>query len=61
MNRPSWKCLLIGAVVAVALSSATPQADAQWWGAYQPVAWGCGYAPCYSRLRHGELLQSLRL
>ncbi len=48
MNRPSWKCLLIGAVVAVALSSATPQADAQWWGAYQPVAWGCGYAPCYS-------------
>ena len=56
MNRPSWKCLLIGAVVAVALSSAIPQADAQWWGAYQPVAWGCGYAPCYSRLRHGELL-----
>jgi uncharacterized protein (TIGR03000 family) len=48
MNRPNWKCLLIGAVVAVALSSTAPQADAHWWGAYQPVAWGCGYAPCYS-------------
>ena len=28
MNRSSWKYLLIGVVVAVALSSAAPQADA---------------------------------
>jgi hypothetical protein len=49
MNRGSWKFLLIGAVVAVALSSAAPQADAQWWGySYRPVTWGCCYTPSYS-------------
>ncbi len=47
MNRTSWKCLLVGAVVAVALSSAAPQADAQWWGYSRPAAWGCCYAPRY--------------
>jgi len=47
--RGSWKILLIGAVAAIALSSAAPQADAQWWGAYyRPVAWGCCYSPCCS-------------
>jgi uncharacterized protein (TIGR03000 family) len=39
--RPTWKCLLVGAVVAVALTTAAPQADAHWWG------WRCGYG-CYS-------------
>jgi uncharacterized protein (TIGR03000 family) len=49
MNRRNWKCLLIGVVVAVVLSSAAPQADAQWAGWYRPTAaWGCGYSPCYS-------------
>ena len=53
MNRTSWKCLLIGAVVAIALFVAAPQADAQWWGYYRPVAWGCYAtrccATCYAR------------
>jgi uncharacterized protein (TIGR03000 family) len=48
MNRTSWKCLLVGAVVAVALLSAAPQADARWWGGCCGGYWGCGYAPCYS-------------
>jgi uncharacterized protein (TIGR03000 family) len=50
MIRSSWKSLLIGAVVAVALLSTTRQADAQWWGVYRPAAcgWGCGYTSCYS-------------
>jgi uncharacterized protein (TIGR03000 family) len=58
MNRQSWKYFLIGAVMAVALSSTAPQADAHWWSYYQPVAWGgygyggygygCGYGGCYS-------------
>jgi uncharacterized protein (TIGR03000 family) len=50
MIRPSLKCLLIGAVAAVVLSSVAPQADAQWWGVYRPAAWrwSCGYSPCYS-------------
>lgn len=48
MNRFNWKCLLIGAVVAVALSASAPQADAQAWGWYQPAAWSCGYTPCCS-------------
>ena len=48
MSRTSWKCLLIGAVVAIALWSVAPQADAQWWGCCRPAAWGCGYTPCYS-------------
>jgi uncharacterized protein (TIGR03000 family) len=47
MNRTSWKCLLIGAVVAIALSSVAAQADAQWAGYYRPAAWGCCYAPRY--------------
>lgn len=42
MNRQSWKYLLIGSVMAIALSSAAPQADAHWWGYYQPAAWGYG-------------------
>ncbi len=47
MIRASWKYLLIGVVVAVALSLAAPQANAaRWWGY---CGWGgCGYAPCYS-------------
>jgi len=48
MIRPSWKSLLIGAVAVVALSAAAPRADAQWWGYYQPAAWGGCYSPCYS-------------
>ena len=52
MNRTSWKCLLIGAVVVVALFSVVPQADAQWWGYYRPAA--CG--GCYTRLRVAVLL-----
>jgi uncharacterized protein (TIGR03000 family) len=48
MNRTSSKCLLIGAVVAVVLFAAAPQADAQWWGYYRPAAWGCCYAPTYA-------------
>jgi uncharacterized protein (TIGR03000 family) len=43
----SWKCLLIGAVVTVALFSVASQADAQWWGYYRPIASGCCYAPAY--------------
>jgi len=46
MNRSTWKCLLVGAAVAVALSFAAPQADAHWWGCCQPVSYGCGYTPC---------------
>jgi uncharacterized protein (TIGR03000 family) len=48
MVRTSWKSLLIGAVVVLALSAAAPQANAHWWGYYQPVAWGGYYAPYYS-------------
>jgi uncharacterized protein (TIGR03000 family) len=47
MHRTSWKCLLIGAVVAITLSAVAPQADAQWAGYYRPAAWGCCYAPRY--------------
>jgi uncharacterized protein (TIGR03000 family) len=47
MNRTSWKCLLIGAVVAVALLSVAPQADAQW-RCCRSVAWSCCASPCYS-------------
>ena len=32
MIRPSWKCLLVGAVVAVALLSTAPQARCACWG-----------------------------
>ena len=46
MSR-TMKCLMIVAVVAVALLSAAPRADAQCCGAYRPVAWGCCYAPRY--------------
>lgn len=38
---------MIGAVVAVALSYAAPQADAQCCGYARPTAWGCCYAPRY--------------
>jgi len=53
MSRTSWKCLMIGAVVAVVISAVAPQANAQCCGYYRPVAWGCCYAPrcapaCYS-------------
>lgn len=49
MIRANWKCLLIGAVVAIAISSVAPKAEAQWWGCYRPAAtWGCGYASCYT-------------
>jgi uncharacterized protein (TIGR03000 family) len=47
MIRPSWKSLLIGVVVAVALWSTASQADAQCWGCYRPIAWGGCYAPRY--------------
>jgi len=40
MFRRSWKLLLIGVVVAVAMTSVVDQANA-WWG------WRC-YSPCYS-------------
>jgi len=48
MIQRNWKYLLVGTVLAVALSSAAPQADAQWWGCYRPVALGCCYTPCYT-------------
>ncbi|MBU4273679.1 MAG: TIGR03000 domain-containing protein [Planctomycetes bacterium] len=49
MIRASWKCLLFGAVVAIAISSVAPQAEAQWWGYSRPTAtWGCSYAPYYT-------------
>ena len=48
MSRTSWKCLLVGAVVAIALSSLAPQADAQWWGCCRSAGWGCCYTPCCS-------------
>jgi uncharacterized protein (TIGR03000 family) len=52
MSRTALKCLLAGAVVAVVLSLAV-QADAQCWGCYRPVTWGCCWAPrcvtpCYT-------------
>jgi uncharacterized protein (TIGR03000 family) len=47
MNRPSLKCLLIGAVAVVALSALAPQADAQCWSCYRPAAWSC-YSACYT-------------
>jgi len=47
MNRLTWKFLLIGAVVAAALSTEATQANAQWLGWYRPVAWSCCYAPHY--------------
>ena len=50
MNRPSWKYLLIGGVMTVALSLAAPQAKAWgWgWGGGMGGAWGGWYAPYYS-------------
>jgi len=51
MMRPSFKCLLIGALATVVFVTIVPQADAQWWGPCRATAWGCGYgcyAPCYS-------------
>ena len=48
MSRTSWKCLLVGVVVAIALSSLAPQADAQWWGCCRSAGWGCCYTPCCS-------------
>ena len=48
MNRTSWKCLLVGTIVAITLWSVAPQADAQWWGCCRPAYYGCGYTPCYS-------------
>ncbi|MBN1394261.1 MAG: TIGR03000 domain-containing protein [Pirellulales bacterium] len=49
MIRASWKCLLIGAVVAITVSFVAPQAEAQWWGCcYRPVTWGCCYTPSYT-------------
>ena len=48
MFRLNWKSLLIGVVVVVAFSSMVQQADAQWWGYYRTVGWGCCYSPCYT-------------
>lgn len=45
--KPTWKCLLIGVVAAMVLSTAAPQADAQCW-LYSPTAWGYSYTPYYS-------------
>jgi uncharacterized protein (TIGR03000 family) len=43
MIRASWKYLLIGLVVVLALSMVTPQAQARWWG----CGWGgCGWGGC---------------
>ena len=39
MFRPSWKFLLVGAVVVASLTAVTSSADA-WWGCR---GWGCGY------------------
>ena len=52
MDRRSWKCLLVGAVVAVALLSAAPQADAHWWGwgGCGGWGWGGGYGCAYAVL-----------
>jgi uncharacterized protein (TIGR03000 family) len=47
MYRTSLKCLLVGAVVAVALFAVVPQADAQWVGYYRSAALGCCYTPTY--------------
>jgi hypothetical protein len=60
MSRTSWKCLLVGIVLAFALSFAAPQAKAHWGGCCRTVGWGCYsscyvspcyscYSPCYSR------------
>ncbi len=48
MIRASWKYLLIGVVVAVALSLAVPQASAaRWWGCCGGCGWGgCGWGGC---------------
>ena len=46
MNRTSWKCLVFGVVVAVALLSVAPQADACWWRC-GGCGWGC-CSSCYS-------------
>ena len=46
MSRTSWKCLLIGAVVAIAVSVVVPQANAcggRCYGSYGYGGWG-GYA-----------------
>lgn len=50
MIRVSWKFLLICVVVAIAISSVAPQADAQWrgYGYGYGYGYGCGYAPCYT-------------
>jgi uncharacterized protein (TIGR03000 family) len=47
MIRSNWKCLVIGAVMAVALSASAPKADA-WCGRGCGGGWGCGwpYASC---------------
>jgi uncharacterized protein (TIGR03000 family) len=44
MSRTSWKCVVIGAFVVIALAVVASQANAQCCGSYRPVAWS-GYAP----------------
>jgi uncharacterized protein (TIGR03000 family) len=58
MNRRSWKYVLVALVVAVAVSTAAPQANAHLWGGchggcgYYGSYWGYSYTPwcgsCYS-------------
>jgi uncharacterized protein (TIGR03000 family) len=47
MNRVLWKFVLVGAVVAIALSAESRQASAQWSGWYQPATWSCCTTPFY--------------
>lgn len=48
MNRVHWKFLLVGAVVAIALSVESRQVNAQWAGWYQPTTWSsCCTVPYY--------------
>jgi uncharacterized protein (TIGR03000 family) len=47
MSRVTGRLLLMGAIVAVALSIEATQANAQCCGAYRPAVWSSYYAPVY--------------
>ncbi len=52
MMRPRFKLLVLSAALLVAVLAVSPEANAHWWGRYQPVAWyysGCWTScdPCW--------------
>jgi uncharacterized protein (TIGR03000 family) len=48
MIRASWKSILIGALVVIAVSAVVSDANAGWWGRGGCGYYSCGYSGCYS-------------